>query len=117
MPNPNLALCLSSDCFTYLFPRLTIFELLRFTQISQECRHGLQHENPWQSALKRSLPAAHPLRSPDTGFKAAALQYGNLQSMIIQSGGEPATLKCAGLVPAKWLHHPPTGLHLAPVKQ
>ena len=95
MANTDLSSLLSSQCISsHLFPKLTIPELLNFTQISQECRHSLQHETTWQSALMRSLPAGHPLRSPTTSYQTAAYQYGALQHAI-NSGGADAILRSA----------------------
>lgn len=94
MPGADLASCLSTGVLkSHLFAKLTLLELLRFTQVSSECRCDLQHEDTWRSALARSLPAGHPLRRPTSSCQTAAFQYCAMRT--VQRGRDAAVLTCA----------------------
>ena len=91
----ELSSLLSSGCLaSRLFPKLTLCELLRCTQISKDLRHGLRDEDTWQAALTRSLPADHALQNPTTSYQTAAIHHATVQQ-IIESGGDAALLTCA----------------------
>ena len=90
VPSADVSSLLTSGLLdSYLTPKLTMFELLRCTQVSREFRLSLQPDAVWKQALIRSLPPGHP-STIITSCRRAAYEYGKLQRAI-ESGDAAAS--------------------------